>query len=169
MAVLSVDAGALAVGELSCIAFVPVEVLNMCLLLLVCALCWRVRCLTLSIVVLTLLLFGFVYSRREEVVFDCLAAPARNDRWLKLCLQGSLLCVCWEEGLLVPRSSFVHDGLQRLVLRSGGVGVVEAVRLALHVGHGGSLAGALQRVQRRRDGLLGHAGLARSHRCVLLE
>ena len=93
MAGLSIDAGALALCILARVALVPVEVLNVSLLLFVCALSWRVGVVTLRIVVLPLLLFWFVYPRREHVIFDCFTAPACYYRYLKFGIERPILLV----------------------------------------------------------------------------
>ena len=90
---LAVDACALTICILASVALVPVEVLDVGLLLFVCALSRRVGVVTLCIVVLPLLLFWFVYPRREHVIFDCFASPARDYRDLELRVEGAILLV----------------------------------------------------------------------------
>ena len=93
MAGLAVDAGALALCIFASVALVPVEVLNVSLLLFVCALCRRVRVVTLGIFVLPLLLFWFVYPWREHFIFDCFTSPASYYRYLKFGIERLLLLV----------------------------------------------------------------------------
>ena len=90
---LSVDAGALALCILARVALVPVEVLNVSLLLFVCALSRRVRVVTLRIFVLPLLLFWLVYPRREREISDSFTSPACYYRYLKFGIERPILLV----------------------------------------------------------------------------
>ena len=93
MAGLAVDACALTICIPASVALVPVEVLDVGLLLFVRALSRCVRVVALRIVILPLLLLWFVYPRREHIIFDCFTSPACDYRNLEPRVEGAILLV----------------------------------------------------------------------------
>lgn len=149
---LSVDAGALTVGTLASIALVPVQLLDVRLLLFVGA-HDRVVAADRVLIVIPLFLLFLDQSWREEALRDGVSTFHRSDRRDKSLIDLLRLRRVLVERGLVRCNAFVVDRVWLLPSGRRRVRVIKPVRIARLV-ELGALSGPLERIQLRLEGRL---------------